>query len=157
MKGVASGKSVHRAALDVGYSPHTARSDVYKAGPLRKQISRLMARRGLTDDLLLDKLEEALSAVETRLVVVEGRIKRCALADHPVRLRALEIALKLRDAFPSKEDAEEQRRGGPIVAIQINEIPSAGQGSRDSDNGKGDRVLGDISFRTTSAKDDVGH
>lgn len=101
VKGVAAGKSVHRAALEAGYSPAVARSDVYQNPRLRVAITKLMDEMGLDEAALLKALKDALRAH-----------RRGKIPDHPIRLRAAETGLKLRGHLGKEDGAPVQGPSG---------------------------------------------
>jgi len=108
VKGVAEGKSVHRAALDAGYSPHTAKCDVYQNPRLRLAIADLMDRVGLNEEALLKAISDALTA------------NKRTRADHPVRLRASETGLRLRGYLG--RDGQEAPEGPAKMEIIFQQV-----------------------------------
>lgn len=117
IKGVAEGKSIHKAALDAGYPPNAAKGRVYsmiqKPG-FQSRIAELMREQGLDDPVLLEALRDGLNATRTNAKGEE-------VPDHATRHRFLETALKVRGGFaPTKT-----LRGS--VSFDLSEILKAAQ------------------------------
>lgn len=111
VQGVAEGKSLHRAALDAGYSPSVAKSDVYQNPRLRRAIAEVMDRMGLSEETLLQPIKDGLTA------------NKRTRADHPIRLRASETGLRLRGYLGKESDAGAS--GPESISIVIEQAKQA--------------------------------
>lgn len=106
IQGIADGKSIHRAALDAGYTENQAKGRVHAmvAKPaFQSKIAALMDAEGLDDSKLLDGLKDALEAVRP-----DGK------PDHPVRLKALELSFRIKGSF-----APERKLTGNVDIAEI--------------------------------------
>jgi hypothetical protein len=85
IKGILEGKSTRRAMIDAGFSENTANAKSgEKLERLAPTITKILEKQGITDDLLAKTLLNSLKA------------NKYDLADHPIRLKAGELALKIK-------------------------------------------------------------
>lgn len=119
VKGVLKGKPISRAMIDAGYAATTANSKcAEKARELAPTIQALMERRGLTDDRLLDVLDDGLRAdkcISCNVIAPGGDGMADAhsatkdfidVPDHPTRHKFLDTALKLRRHLDKPDDQQ---------------------------------------------------
>jgi len=78
---------------------------------IQSKLGNLMDRLGLTDEYLVkDKLIPLLNATETKAQLSGGTfVYSEPLTAHDIRLRALDMALKLKRAYPQRDEATEVR------------------------------------------------
>jgi len=151
IKGIAAGKSIARAARDAGYTDQSAMSVPYRNGNLRRAIAGLLDEAGLTDERLALRLRQLVDAKEVKVFYDRDESKVVyskPLVAHDPRAKGLDMVLKLKGHYPRPEDAEDDRRGGPVVAIQLNIVGKDELGG----NGK-KRILDNIEFRTIKRSD----
>lgn len=121
IKGIVKGKPVSRAMRDAGYTPKTASVKcVEKAKKFAPTIQALMEKRGLTDDRLLDVLDDGLKAnkvISCNIVALDKEGMKDAdsmtkdfidVEDHPTRHKFLDTALKLKGHMKDNEDKNQQ-------------------------------------------------
>ena len=104
-KGEAFGNQTKAAKL-AGYSelaPGQAGHQVLKNSDVQREIERIMDEAGVTRKMLTQVLRGGLKAKITRVFCPTGGtvVYSKGLADHPTRMRAVEIAFKLRGDFPA--------------------------------------------------------
>ena len=95
-----------KAAKLAGYSelaPGQAGHQVVKNSDVRSEIERIMDEAGVTGKMLTQVLRGGLKARITRVFCPTGGklVYSRSLADHQTRLRAAEVAFKLRGYFPA--------------------------------------------------------
>ncbi len=95
-----------KAAELAGYSPARARQTGHRLATksdIRTEIERIMDEAGVTRKKVAQRLNEGLDAKITRVFCPTGGrlVYSKGLVDHPTRLRATEIAFKLRGDFPA--------------------------------------------------------
>ncbi len=94
-----------KAAEAAGYSPARARQTGHRLatkGDIRTEIERIMDEAGVTRKMVAQVLRGGLEAGITRVFCQDGEVIYSeSLIDHPTRLRAAEIASKLRGDFPA--------------------------------------------------------
>jgi phage terminase small subunit len=106
IKGISAGLSVAEAARRAGYAESTIESRIYSKemfGNVRiqKAIKDILDEQGLSDERLVEVLKEGIGVVK---VVSAGATE---IADHAVRHKFLETALKLKGHLPrDKGDAD---------------------------------------------------
>ena len=114
------GKTITAAALEAGYSknyPGQAGSQALEQ--IRKSAPELLAKHGLTDDVLIeDYLKPMLNAEETKFFPYTKRGKRELLTRHVVawgpRGIAFDAAMKIRGMY-----VKEQENQGPQFSVVI--------------------------------------
>jgi hypothetical protein len=124
VKGLVTGKSQKQAMRDAGYKESTVQSKASaKVKQLAPIIQALMEKRGLTDDRLLDVLDDGLKAnkvISCNIIVTnkEGMGDADSVTkdfieveDHPTRHKFLDTALKLKRHMKDKDDQQ------PITVI----------------------------------------
>ena len=82
MDGVSKGKSVHRAALDAGYSKRSAQhaGELLSATALREAFGRFIA----PPEKIAQRINEGLDAVEERVIIVGRKGKEKVSIEHMV-------------------------------------------------------------------------
>ena len=94
-----------KAAELAGYSPRRAKQAGHETvtnRDVRSEIERIMDEAGVTRKMVAQVLKGGLEAGITRVFCQEGEVIYSEpLIDHPTRLRAAEIASKLRGDFPA--------------------------------------------------------
>ena len=95
-----------KAAKLAGYSPERAKQtghDIVTNRDVRSEIERIMDEAGVTRKKVARRLNEGLDAKITRVFCPTGGalVYSRGMVDHPTRLRATEIAFKLRGDFPA--------------------------------------------------------
>ena len=116
---LASGMNRHQAAIAAGYSnPATAYLKMHKDGygtdrgaNFRAHYLALMDAMGLTDEAILQPVEDGLKAKVPKWNAERKRWDH--FTDHPTRLHAADMGLKLRGRYPPVD----QR--GPVVAVHV--------------------------------------
>lgn len=102
-RALATASSASEAARIAGYKdPNQAAYE----NKINLDIDSLMAKAGLTDDRLFSKLENLVEAQRTVSAVGgrdadAGTVDFVDVPDNPVQLKALEMAFKLKDKFPT--------------------------------------------------------
>lgn len=97
LNSILRGASMSEALEASGYkSPVTGKLIMHEYAP---KIAELMDRKGLTDERLLETLEEGLNANKP---IVVGHSEVIEYADHAVRHRFMETGLKLKDHLNQK-------------------------------------------------------
>ena len=117
IKGLIAGKTPTQAMRDAGYKESTSMfMSGKKVKDLQPVIRDLMEKRGLTDDLLLKKLEEELNAEETKFFQHEGIVcdERNVIAHGP-RLDALDKAFKLKGSYAPTKGELTGKDGRPLT------------------------------------------
>lgn len=85
IKGILEGKSTRRAMIDAGFAVSTANiKGKDKLAQLAPKINKILEKQGITDTLLAKTLLNSLKA------------NKNDVADHPIRLKAGELALKIK-------------------------------------------------------------
>jgi len=149
LQGILDGKSARQSALTAGYAKSTANSSIYKPGALRVALSGLLDEAGLDDVHLAKRLRELTDATQVKVFNHEGKLLYSKpLVAHEPRAKGLDMAFRIKGHYPRPEDAEEDRRGGPVVAIQLTIVNKDGTGG----DGK-KRILDNIEFRTVNRSD----
>ncbi len=94
-----------KAAELAGYSPKRARitgSELVTNRNIRSEVERSMEEIGITRKMVAKALRGGLQAKITRVFCPPGGVVYSRnLVDHPTRLKAAEIAFKLRGDFPA--------------------------------------------------------
>ena len=95
-----------KAAEAAGYSPRRAKQAGHEAvtnRDVRSEIERIMDEAGVTRKMVAQVLRGGLNAKITRVFCPTGGtlVYSKGMVDHPTRLRAAEIAFKLRGDFPA--------------------------------------------------------
>ena len=105
VKGVVSGLSQEQAGIAAGYSAKCAKqsaSRVLQRPDVRALLERAMKRRHISDDRLMQTLDEGLSAtkvISARIVGADATERTddfVDVPDHPTRHKFLETGLKLK-------------------------------------------------------------
>lgn len=110
-----AGMTDYQAAIKAGYSPNTALAakQNIENPVVKEEIGRLMEKKGLTDDKILDHLIEGLNAV--RIHGTDSNF--IEVNDYAVRAKYLDIAIKLKKLISTE----------PTTNIQVNNfIPLLG-------------------------------
>jgi len=108
-----------KAAKLAGYSQERARitgSELVTNRNVQREIERIMDEAGVTGKMLTQVLRGGLKAKITRVFCPTGGtvVYSKGLADHPTRMRAVEIAFKLRGDFPATKTTVEVQGLGNI-------------------------------------------
>jgi phage terminase small subunit len=138
-KNVLLGMSKYNAAIAAGYSESTAKTHT-KQLDVRVRIEDTMERKGLTDQALVDKLIELLSA--TKVIGYlhnykkeeKGRFESVSpdevmsnefldIPDNAVRAKALELALKLKGNLRDKIDHSVDIKYTQMAVIKVQHEP----------------------------------
>lgn len=100
-----AGMSDRQAALNAGYAIDTADAASIKieTPAVKKLLTDLMDERGLTDDKLLDVLQDGLTNSNKIYGSSDNFVE---VPDHSTRHKYLETALKLKNKFPQVGDEE---------------------------------------------------
>jgi len=131
IKGVASGKTRQKAAIDAGYSKRSAHStatDILKKPKIQAALTDLMDKMGLSDRCLLGIHKEMLGAHKTVSVIpvkgeTEGRdatassVEFVDVPDWQARGKALEMGYKLKGAFIDRKEISGP--GGEPIPIRV--------------------------------------
>jgi hypothetical protein len=117
MLGILQGKNPTQAMRDAGYAAATANTKAgKKLQKLAPTIQKLMEQRGLSDDRLLDVLDDGLRAnkvISCNIIALDKNGMKDAdsmtkdfvdVDDHPTRHKFLETALKLKGHMDKKDD-----------------------------------------------------
>jgi hypothetical protein len=116
-------KSAKDAAIAAGYAPTHARQQAHQViNRIKKKWPELLDEAGITDRALIDKnILPALEATETKVFHHDGKIIYSKpLVAHDVRLRATDLVLKLKGAYPTKE---QQQANVGVRVILMDKIP----------------------------------
>jgi hypothetical protein len=104
VRGLSSGKSLSRAAVDAGYSRKNPGQSGWQAlHNIQRKMSEILDSQGLTDEVLIEKhLKPLLKATETKFFQAEGRVTdtRRVPALH-TRRKALDMAFRLKGKYPT--------------------------------------------------------
>jgi hypothetical protein len=116
IKAILDGKCPTDAMREAGYAENTA---LYKSGEKLKKvkstIQQLMEKRGLTDDRLLEVLEQGLESkkvIAANIIAPNGEGMKDAnsltkdfieVEDFATRHKYLDTALKLKDSYPASK------------------------------------------------------
>jgi len=94
---------------------------------IQSKLGNLMDRLGLTDEYLVkDKLIPLLNATEVKAQLSNGQWTYSEpMTAHDVRLRALDMALKLKRAYPQRDEAAAVR-DITVQVIHIGEVKNGG-------------------------------
>jgi hypothetical protein len=106
IKELSKGQSAKDAAIAAGYAPTYARQQGHQAiNRIKKNCAELFDEAGITDRALIDKnILPALEARVTKAFNHPGKvIYSKPLPAHDIRLRATEMVLKLKGAYPAAE------------------------------------------------------
>ena len=109
VKELCKGQSAKDAAIAAGYAPTYARQQACQAiNRIKKKWPELLDEAGITDDALIDKnILPALEATETKVFHHNGKVTYAKpQVAHDVRLRATDMVLKLKGAYPTKEQQQ---------------------------------------------------
>lgn len=123
MKGLVAGKGFKEAALEAGYSEHSART---KGGRLLRSHhwAAVLRRAQLTDPILGKRLNELVHAKAKKYFQSEGTvIESPEFIDWDARARGLDMALTIREAYPKA--ALEASQTGPAVTIIVHGLNPA--------------------------------
>jgi hypothetical protein len=112
LEGIVDGKSVHRAALDAGYSPNTADhpADLLGTKSMRAALQQLLP----SVEKIALRINEGLDATKTEFAKFEGAItdsRQCV--DFGERRQYAELACKLKELLPG--DADRGTPENPII------------------------------------------
>lgn len=116
------GSTITDAALRAGYSEkNLAQSGHQALKAIRLKIPELMDELGLTERALIEKyLVPMLSATSTKFFQHEGRVKqKREVADCDARLKALDMALRLRGSYASADSRLAEPQGVQVITIDI--------------------------------------
>lgn len=111
-----------KAAIAAGYSPRRAKQTGHETvtnRDVRTEIERILDEVGITGKMVAEVLRGGLKAKTTRVFCPTGGtvVYSKDLVDHPTRLRAAEIAFKLRGDYPAtKLDVQGLGDVGAIIA-----------------------------------------
>ncbi len=119
LRGLAEGMNRHQAAIAAGYSnPATAYLKLHPSGygtgrgaNLRAHYLALMDSLGLTDEAILQPIEDGLRAKVPKWNVDKKGWDH--FKDHTTRLHAADMSLRLKGRYPQVD----QR--GPVVAVHV--------------------------------------
>jgi hypothetical protein len=105
---IATGNATEAAARVYDVSSRESAKAIGGENLSKLTFSDLMDQTGLTDERLSGKLQDLLEAQRTVSAVGgkdanAGTVDFVDVPDNPVQLKALEIALKLKDKFPSSK------------------------------------------------------
>jgi hypothetical protein len=103
LEGIVDGKSVHKAALDAGYSPNTADhpTDLLGTKSMRAALQALLP----PVEKIAQRINEGLDAMKTEFAKFEGKItdsRECV--DFAERRQYAELACKLKELLPGDGD-----------------------------------------------------
>lgn len=155
---LAKGKSKAEALRAGGFHPEsrTIRAKLGPDGAIGARVIEIMDQEGATLHAAARATADGLEGKETKFFPTLGRrnkktgkvhIPEREIVAHEPRLKAADMVYRLHGAYPRPEDADDQRKGGPVVAIQFNIVSKDQLGG----NGKG-RILDNIEFRTVTRK-----
>ena len=127
-----------KAAIAAGYSEEHAGNQAYrltKNDDVRSEIERIMDEAGVTRKKVAQRLNEGLDAKITRVFCPTGGrlVYSRGLVDHPTRLRATEIAFKLRGDFPATKTLLDVQGLGDVGIAIIAEARKRASERHDTD------------------------
>ena len=114
VKGVIGGKTQKQSAIDEGYSPLAAKvtaSRIMHRPDVRRYYRALLDHAGIGDEYLANKLRELMEAEQFGLTK-DGNVVGMG-ADGNVRVKAVDLALKLMNAYP------DARLDVDVKAVQV--------------------------------------
>ena len=108
-----------RAAIDAGYGKKSAQKNAHR---LAARVSLVMAdalrAAGVDERQLAERLKRKLDAKETRFFQFQGRVEETrSVIDHATQLKAIELCLRIFNAFPRLAENEPGSGGRPIGLI----------------------------------------
>lgn len=110
IKAIAEGKTQRQAAKEAGLNECHV-SVILKEPKVKATLQQLMDKAGLSDDVLLAKHVELMSAQKTI-----GTVDFIEVPDYQTQCKALEMGYKLKAAFIEKREIT-GKDGGPIKTI----------------------------------------
>lgn len=115
-----AGKTKKQAALDAGYALSTAentKQKLDKKPAVQRLFKETLDAAGITDDAMARRLKESLDAMETKFWAKDGKVEeeRNVVA-HDVRLKAIELAAKLKGLLVDRFQADVGPTLGEILA-----------------------------------------
>lgn len=128
VRNLTSGKfTTRRAALiDAGYAPTTTPSSVLNRPLVKSALTDAMRALGITDELLLTPLKEALTATRSYVHGKSGEMVETSIPDHKIRLEASRDGVAILGGIPKVGEGTPNAHGlNLFVAV---------------DNGQGKRV-----------------
>lgn len=101
VRNLTSGKfaSQRAAAIDAGYSPHTSPSSVLNRPLVKSALTDAMLKLGITNDLLLQPIKDALQATRSYVDPARGLIET-SIPDHKLRLEASRDGVAILGGIP---------------------------------------------------------
>jgi phage terminase small subunit len=110
IKGIAEGKTQRQAAIDAGYSRHSAdaiASRVVKKSHVSEALTATLDRVGCTDERIAMKIHALMDAKKTVSAVSgtganAGTMDFIEVDDNPVQLAAVKLAAQLKGHFQEK-------------------------------------------------------
>lgn len=128
-KNLAKGMSTQEALVEAGYSESYAASKGYRAVKLpaiqsifTESCQRIMAKRHLEFDQLLEPYFEALTAKVIVRSTQLGDAQEGDLPDHPLRMSAADRLVQLFGGGKSAEKPEPERGGGETPGIPLSQF-----------------------------------
>ena len=121
-KHVLKGGTITEAARRAGYSDKNLSQSGHQAlKAIRLRMPELMDDLGLTDTALIEKhLVPLLSAKTTKYFQRQGRVEqKREVADNDARLKALDMAFKLKGAYTSADSKPDASQGVRLIVLDI--------------------------------------
>jgi len=122
VKNLVTGMTLTEAARSAGYSKKCPGQAGYQAlQNLKLRMPELLDRLGLSDVALIEKhLKPLLSARTTKFFQHEGKITgRRIVADNDARLRALDMASKLKGSYNAADPKLTEPAGVSVIVIDV--------------------------------------
>jgi hypothetical protein len=126
VKNLVDGMTITEAARRAGYSKKCPGQSGYQAlQNLKMKMPELLDRLGLSDVALIEKhLKPLLSARTTKFFQHGGKVTgKRIVADNDARLRALDMALRLRGSFASADPKLAKPAGVQVIVMDAPRPP----------------------------------
>lgn len=109
LKNLANGDTMRQAAINAGYSPNSANHSAKETTEnYREYVEKTLKEKGVTFEEIVERLKECLTAkkvvgyLNSRVQGVEKISDEFVeVPDYQVRIKAIDISLKLYNAYPA--------------------------------------------------------
>jgi phage terminase small subunit len=110
IQGLIEGKTIKDAAILAGYSPKTAGEQgaaILQHPQAKQEFSLIMERKGLTDEILAQKIKDLLDAQETKYFQKDGIVTDQRQVDAlETQRKTVELATKLKGHLKDKSEVD---------------------------------------------------
>jgi hypothetical protein len=122
LNNVLQGSPITRMARKVGYSKKWPNQAGHQAlQNLKLKTPELLDRLGLSDNVLMEKhLKPLLNARKVKFFQHKGKVTdKRIVPDNDTRIKGIDIAFKLRGAYPPTDPKLEEQKGVAVILVDI--------------------------------------